>query len=151
MIFAKQKHKFSNSLILDKNLDYREEDAVQFFAVAEAAVDEAYGIDLGAHADFIIRCTEDVLYEYPLDAFFLHTDAHHVLIATAKGGLELYGDACHNGIGASLMKVHKAHAVAEQKFMTGMLQIVLVVGVVHDALHVAFVVAHFVAMFVDIV
>ena len=49
----------------------------------------------------------------------------------------------HHGINASRVKVGKAYPACAEKLVTGMFGVVLVVGIIDNALKVAFVIAYF--------
>ena len=80
---------------------------------------------------------EDVLY-----ALFLQRKFRHEFVATAEGGLEVELHTGHNGIDTALVEFGKTHTTRTKKFVAGMLRIVLIVGIVDNALKVALIIAH---------
>ena len=117
---------------------------VEVFALAELAVDEAHGVHLGAHAQLEVGQAEDVLHEDVAQAVFLEPQLADVFVAAAQWCLELHGEPGHYCVGASVVQLGEADAVGEQELVAAVLEVVLVGGVVDNALKVAFVVAHLV-------
>ena len=123
---------------------------VEFVRIGETTVDDADGIDLGTDNDFVVGLAKDVLHENVLDTIFLYPEFGDEFVATFEWNLELHGESCHHTVDASLMEFGEADVVGKEKFVTCVFDVVLIVGVVDDALQVAFVVAHLEAQFVDI-
>lgn len=92
--------------------------------------------------DFHVGKTEDVLIKYVFDAFFLEIELGDKLIAAFKWGLEGHIEAGYYGVDAFGVELGETDAGSRQKFVTGVLYVVLVVGVVYDALQIAFVIAY---------
>ena len=113
-------------------------------------VDDAHGFDLRLDNDLHVGQAVDVLVEHVLDAVLLDVELADELVAALERGLELHVEARYNSVGALLMELGEAHSVGKQKLMAGVLDVVLVVGVVNYALKVAFVVAHLHFEFVDV-
>ena len=79
---------------------------------------------------------EDVFY-----AFLLEFEFGNELVAALQRCLELHVEACHYGVCTLFVEFGEAHSVGEQELMACVLDVVLVVGVVDNALKVAFVVS----------
>ena len=120
-------------------------------AVREPAIDKADGVNLGFHHQLHVGSPEDILHEHIFDAFFLEPKLRHKLITTFERHLELHVEPCHYGINTSRVEVGETHIVSQQELMPGVLNVMLVVGIVHNPLEVAFVVAYFQPQLKDIV
>ena len=82
------------------------------------------------------------MVEYILDAFLLKVEFRYELVSTLQWGFESHGEASHYRIDSLLMKCSKTDTHRRQKLVTGMFQIVLIIGIIDDALQVAFIVAY---------
>lgn len=131
--------------------DLKVEYAVQLLAVAQLAVGEAYRVDRGAYDWPLVGQAEYVLHEHILDALLAQRQPRHERVAAAQRQFEGHVEPCHHGVDAPVVQVGETHAVRPQKFMARVFDVVLIVGIVHDALKVAFVVAHLHRQFEDIV
>ena len=138
---------------LKKNflLKERGKSLVEFVRIGETAIDDADGFDLGTNHDFVVALAEDVLHENVLDTVFLYPEFGDEFVATLERNLELHGESSHHTVDASLMKFGEADVVGKEKFVTCVFDVVLIVGVVDNALEVAFVVAHLHFEFVDVI
>ena len=85
------------------------------------------------------------------EPFFLQVQFRDELVTAAQGGLELHVQPRDHGVCALLMKSRETDAMGKQELMTGMLDIVLVVGVVDNALKVTFIVAYLHLQFKDVI
>ena len=113
----------------------------QFGAAAQFAVDEADDVHFSSCGQFHVGQTVDVLVEDVADAFLSDVEAGEEFVAAAEWCLVVDGDACHYGDDVLLAHFGETDACLEQKLMPCVFHVVLVVGVVDDAFHVAFVVA----------
>ena len=118
------------------------EPLIQLRAFGEAAVDEADRLDGGADNGLVVGQAEDVLHENVFDALLAQGEARHETVAAAQRRFERHLQTRHDGIRALLVQGGEADALGTQKLVARMLDVVLVVGIVHDALQVALVVAH---------
>ena len=132
-------------------LEERGKSLVEFVRIGETAVDDADGFDLGTNHDFVVALAEDVLHENVLDTVFLYPKFGDEFVATLEGNLELHGESRHDTVDASIVELGEADVVGKEKFVTCVFDVVLIVGVVDNALEVAFVVAHLHFEFVDVV
>ena len=127
------------------------ESLVELRTIGESAVDDANGIDLRTNTQFLVACTVDVLHEDIADAFFLNPETAVEFITATKRHLELHGQTCHDTIDALIVKTCKTNTVTEQKLMTCVFDIMLIIGIVDNALKVTFIIANLHAECVDIV
>ena len=84
------------------------------------------------------------------DALLHGSQAADVLVVGAQGGLVLYLEPRHHHVDALRVQLGEAHPAFQDEQMPRMLHVVLVVGVVHDALQVALVVAYPLPIFEDV-
>jgi len=131
-------------------INVRLEGLVVFRGVGELAVDEADEFHGGAETELFVAGTVDVLIEQILDPVFLEVEAGDELIVAAQGNLVLEFHAVDNGIDALLVESSETDAQAAEEKMTGVLGVVQVVGIIHDALDVALIVAHLHTGFKDV-
>ena len=125
-------------------------DAVIGRGTDEFAVMYAYALDGTLEAYLAVGHADNLLVEHALDAVACDIELGAELIAAAQRGLVV---ECHLGddkVVTGSTHIGKAEADGEEELMTRVLQVVLVVGVVDDALEVAFVVAHLHEQFVAI-
>lgn len=127
------------------------ESLVELRTIGESAVDDANGIDLSTNAQLLVAGTEDVLHEDIADAFLLDPETAVEFITATKRHLELHGQTCHDTIDALIVKTCKTNTVTEQKLMTCVFDIMLIIGIVDNALEVALVIANLHAECVDII
>ena len=132
-------------------MEERGKSLVEFVRIGETTIDDADSFDLGTNHDFVVGLAEDVLHENVLDTVFFYPKSRDEFVATFEWNLKLHGESRHDTVDASLMKFGEADVVGKEKFVTCMFDIVLIVGVVDDALEVAFVVAHLHFEFIDVV
>lgn len=118
------------------------EPLIQFCAFGKAAVDEADRLDGGADNGLVVGQAEDVLNEDVFDALLAQGKARHETVAAAQRRFERHLQTRHDGIRALLVQGGEVDALGTQKLVACMLDVVLVVGIVHDALKVAFIIAH---------
>ena len=76
------------------------------------------------------------------DSIFLNIQLRHELLAAAQGCLERHCQSGHDRINSFVVQFRETQAYARQEFMTCMLDIMLIIGIVDNALKVAFIVAH---------
>ena len=138
---------------LHKNylLKERGKSLVEFVRIGETAIDDADGFDLGTNHNFVVALAEDVLHENVLDTVLLYPKFGDEFVATLEGNLKLHGESRHNTVDASIVELGETDVVGKEKFVTCVFDVVLIVGVVDNALEVAFVVAHLHFEFVDVV
>ena len=139
------------SLLTKFLLKERGKSLVEFVRIGEATIDEADGIDVSTNDDFVVALAEDVLHENVLDTVFLYPKFGDEFVATLERNLKRQGESSHHTVDASLVKFGEADVVGKEKFVTCVFDVVLIVGIVDDALEVAFVVAHLHFEFVDVV
>ena len=132
-------------------MEERGKSLVEFVRIGETTIDDADGFNLGTNHDFVVGLAEDVLHENVLDTVFLYPKFGDEFVATFEWNLKLHGESCHDTVNASLMKFGETDVVGKEKFVTCMFDVMLIVGVVDDALEVAFVVAHLHFEFVDVI
>ena len=77
------------------------------------------------------------------DALLTYPEAGEELVAAAERRLVVNRDASHDGDDVLLQHLGKAYACLEQEFVPRVLHVMLVVGIVDDALEVALIVANF--------
>lgn len=118
------------------------EPLVQFRAFGQAAVHKADGFDGGADNRLVVGQAEDVLHENVFDALLAQGEARHETVATAQRRFEGHLQTRHYGIRALFVQGGETDALGAQELVARMLDVMLVVGIVYDALKVALVVAH---------
>ena len=111
-------------------------------------MEHAHGIYACLDDELLVGQTVDVLEKDIFNAFAHQPESADKLVTASEGSLEVDGYAGHHGIYAFVMEVGKAHSVLEQELMTAVLRVVLVVGVVYNALKVTLIVAHLHLQFV---
>ena len=90
----------------------------------------------------IVGDAVDVVLKDIAYALFVKVEAREELVVAFQWPLELQLHPGHDSVHALFVQVGKAHAEGTEKAVTSMLGIVEIVGVVDDALDVAFVIAH---------
>ena len=80
--------------------------------------------------------------EHVLDALLLEPQTRNELVVAAQGRLELQIHASHHSIDSFFVHLGKRKSALAEKQVTRVLGIVEVVGIVHNAFDVAFVIAH---------
>lgn len=85
----------------------------------------------------------EVVIEHVFQSVFAQGYFRHKAVAASQGELELHFHTGHYGVDAAGVKVGKTDAAGAEELMPGVFGVVLVVGVVDNALQVAFVVAYF--------
>lgn len=143
-ITAHHRFLYFNKMLACKGTILKEfaEPVVQFCAFGKAAVDEADRFDGGADNGLVVGQAEDVLNEDVFDALLAHGKARHETVAAAQRRFERHLQTRHDGIRALLVQGGEADALGTQKLVACVFDVMLVVGIVHDALKVAFVIAH---------
>ena len=131
---------------------------VQFRAVGKASVDNRHNVRLRTDAEgffgirwvFPCSCSIDqahnVLVEHVAQAVFLHREAHFKPVARAERSFEAHFQIGDHDVNAAFVEFGKFDTFGFYKLMAACLGVVLIDGIVDDALEVAFVVAnaHFV-------
>lgn len=102
----------------------------------------AHAFYCSLEADLAIRNSDNLLVKYILDTLFGHIELRAKFITAAKGCFVVQCHFRHDEVIAFCAHIGKAKADGEEEFVAGMLQIVLVVGIIDNALKVAFVVAY---------
>lgn len=110
------------------------EGVVQFFTRAQSAVNEAYGFHDGLHCRFHVGQAEDILLEDIFDAFFFYGQAGEKLVTAFQRRFESHLQAGHHSVDALFVQFGETDALRAQKLVAGVFDVVLVVGVVDDAL-----------------
>ena len=118
------------------------EGLVVVFAVAQSSVDETHQRDVATKTKCFIRSAEDVLMEDVFDAILFEPQTRDELIVATQGSLEVELHASHHCVDTFSVHFGKRKATLLQKQMTRVLCVVEVVGIIDNALDVAFVVAH---------
>ena len=106
---------------------------VVVLAVAQFAVDEADEFYGCLEAELLIAGTEDVLMEDVSHALLLQPQARKEFVIASQRNLVLAGSFSPPRIHALIVHFGKAEAAFLQEEMAGMLHVVQIVGVVHDA------------------
>ena len=102
-------------------------------------------------ATFHVRQAEYVLIKHVFDAFFLNAQLADKAVSAFQGRFESHVQPCHYRIYSLRVQVGKTDALCEQELVPGVFDIMLVVGIVYDALQVAFIVAYLHLQFKDII
>ena len=123
---------------------------VQRFALFQFSVDEAHRFYSCLDNRLQVGQAEYVLVEHIFDALFLDVQLRQELVAAGKRSFESHAEACYNRVDALPVQFGKADSGGGQKLMACVFDVMLVVGVVHNALQVAFVVADFHFQFEDV-
>ena len=121
---------------------------VEYVAVGEFSVGEAYYVYLCLYGQFHVGGPVDVLVEDVSDAFVGYGCLHEEFVHSLKGCLEPHGDGCYDGVDAFPVHLGETESAGPEKLVAGVLEVVLVVGVVDYSLYVALVVADFHPCFV---
>ena len=95
-----------------------------------------------SETQFLITGTEDVVMKHVLDTLLRQAEARDELVVGPQRGLKLHRHPCQHGIDALLVHLGEAQPTLCQKQMSRVLAVVQVVGIVHNTLNVAFIVAH---------
>ena len=82
------------------------------------------------------------MMKHILNALLGQSKPRHKLIIWSEGRLKLHRHAGHHSVHTLLMHLRKTQAALLQKQMAGMFAIVQVIGIVHDTLDVALIIAH---------
>jgi hypothetical protein len=123
---------------------------VENLTAGKPPVLEAYYIYLALDRKSIVGKVIDVLKKNQFRALAHHIDAHRESVAATQRTLLLYRDLRDHRVDTLRMHGRETAAYGFKEFMARMLQIVLVVGVVHDTLYVALIIAHLHLQPVDI-
>ena len=123
---------------------------IKQFAIAQASIYYTYRFNRCLNNYFTITLTEYILIENILDAFFLHIQFREKLITAFQRCLESHIDACHYRIDPLLVKCRKTDTGRQQELMARMFQVMLIIGIIDNALQVAFIVAHFHCQLINI-
>lgn len=105
-------------------------------------MDETHGFHRGLEHWAMVRGSVDVLHKDVFDAFLAECQTGVELITAAERGLEVELHTCHDSVDALLMKLGETDSLRKQEFMTGVFCVVLIVGIVDNALKVTLIVAH---------
>lgn len=132
-------------------LDELFESLVVVWTRGEATIDETDEGDVTLETELFIAGSVDGLVEHVLDAILRKGEARDELVIASQGCLELQVHTGHNGINPLPVELCKTDAEATKKEVTGMFGIMEIVGIVDDALDVAFVIANLHAGFKDII
>ena len=116
----------------------------------EVSVLEADGVHAGTDAELAVGLASYVLVEYVADVFPDEAQGAEELVAAAQGGFVVYADAGDDEVRACVVECGEADAVGLEVLVSGVFEVVLVVGVVDDALQVTFVVAYLECLLVHI-
>ena len=117
------------------------EEVSEELPTGQAPVVDDDALDLTACSEAPVE-VQDILIEDELGRTHSTAECRAVVVATAQAlliGDRYFGD---EGIQAIFVHLAEVHAQALEELMSRMLHVVLVVGVVDDALQVALVVAH---------
>ena len=131
-----------NILFLAYGLQIRCKGAVIVLTAREATVDDAHQLSRASETQFLITGTEDVVMKHVLDTLLRQAEARDELVVGPQRGLKLHRHPCQHGIDALLVHLGEAQPTLCQKQMSRVLAVVQVVGIVHNTLNVAFIVAH---------
>ena len=71
---------------------------VHLGAFSQFAVDEAYGVYLGAYAELHVWQSVYVLNEDIAQAVLLQLQLAHIFVPTLQRSLELHGEPCHDSV-----------------------------------------------------
>lgn len=127
---------------------------VEFGAVGESSVYNCDDVGFGTHAKPLLGIrrvslgadgidnTHDVLVENVAQTAFLHAQTHFEVIARSQGGFEAHFEIGHDHVDAAVVQFGKLYAFCLDEFVTAVFGVVLIDGIVDNALNVAFVVAN---------
>lgn len=127
---------------------------VEFGAVGEAAVDNGDDVCFGTNAEgfFEVRRVffgtdgvdeaHDVLVEGVAKAVLFEFEAHLKMVARTERGFETHFEVGDHDVDAAVVEVGKLDATRFDEFVAAVFGVMLVDGVVDDALEVAFVVTN---------
>ena len=117
------------------------ENAIEHFTITEATMIKDYSGDFRSENQFFVTSTVDVLQKDVFQSFLAKIKGADKFIAAAKRHLEIHRHTRHYSIKSLLVHRCKVHPMGMQEFMAGMLGVMLIVGIVDNALQVAFIVA----------
>ena len=117
------------------------ENAIEHFTITEATMIKDYSGDFRSENQFFVGNTVDVLQENVFQSFLTKVKGTDKLITAAERHLEIHRHTRHYSIKSLLVHLCKVHPMGMQEFMAGMLGVMLIVGIVDNALQVAFIVA----------
>ncbi len=117
------------------------ENAIEHFTITEATMIKDYSGDFRSENQFFVTSTVDVLQENVFQSFLTKVKGTDKLITAAERHLEIHRYTRHYSIKSLLVHLCKIHPMGMQEFMAGMFGIMLIVGIVDNALKVAFIVA----------
>ncbi len=110
-------------------------------ATGQNSIHYTHAFDLRLDALHIVRLAIDVLLEDIAHAFAINIEAGDKLLSTAQWRSVIDGDTADHDINALVVQFFEADADALDEFVAGHFEVVLVIGVVDNALDVAFVIA----------
>ena len=119
-------------------------------AADEAATHGGHAVHLCLAAELVVGLAKDGLVEDVADALLLGHQAADIFVAGTQR--HLVGDfkPCHDDVDALVVQLGETHPAVEHIEVTRVLHIVLIIGVVYNALNITFIVANHVAVFKDI-
>lgn len=127
---------------------------VEFGAIGETAVDNGNDVCFGTNAEgfFEVRRVffgadgvdeaHDVLVEGVAEAVLFEFETHFKVVARTEGGFEAHFKIGYNDVNATVVEIGKFDVARFDEFVAAVFGVVLVDGVVDDALEVAFVVTN---------
>ena len=127
---------------------------VQFRAIGEASVDNRHNVRLRTDAEgffgirwvFLCSCGIDqahnVLVEHVAQPIFFDRETYFKPVARAEGSFETHLQIGDHDVNAAFVEFGKFDTFGFYKLMAACLGVVLIDGIVEDALKVAFLVAH---------
>ena len=110
------------------------ENAIEHFTITEATMIKDYSGDFRSENQFFVGNTVDVLQKDVFQSFLAKIKGADKFIAAAERHLEIHRHTCHHGIKSLLVHLCKVHPMGMQKFVAGMLGVMLIVGIVDNAL-----------------
>jgi hypothetical protein len=118
------------------------EGLVVFRTWSELAINETDEFDSSTETKLLVAGTVDILIEPIPEAVFLKIETRNELIIAAQGNFILQFHTVDNGIDALFVELGETDAETTEEEVSGMLGIVQVVGIVHDAFDVALIIAY---------
>ena len=107
-------------------------------------------IHLCLAAELVVGLAKDGLVEDVADALLLGSQTAHILVAGTQRHLVFDFEPRHHHIDARLVQLGETYTPPDNVKVSRMLHVVLVVGIVYNALNITFVIADNVPVFKDV-
>ena len=110
----------------------------------------AYWFYSGLDSHFHVGQTENVLIEHIFNTFFFQIELGHEFVTAAQRSFERHGEPRHYRVHSFFVQACETDPHRCEKLMARMFQIMLIVGIVHNTLQVAFIIAYLHLQFINI-